>query len=88
MKIKKIENNDCFKFEEVEVRKPTVKDSIYAQRVSGKDQGVKFVAALLASCAKFDGKTVVAEQIEKMEISDFLECAQAFGFDAQVQTES
>lgn len=80
MEIVRVENQDSFKFEKVELRKPTVRDSIYAQRVSGGDQGLKFVAALIASCAKFDGKPAVMEQVEKMELPDFLELGKALGF--------
>lgn len=80
MEIIKVENPNALKPEKVELRRPTVKDSIYAQRVSGKDQGMKFCAALVSACAKFDGKTLPAEEIEKMEDTDFLELLRALGF--------
>lgn len=89
MKIKKVKNKQTFKFEEVEIRQPTVADAITAQKVSGAAEGIPFLAAVMAECCTFDGQKAVYEQIQQMETPDFLALSKEVDLDGvPAQTES
>lgn len=76
MKITKVESN-FLQFKEVEVREATVGDLIQAQRVTGKAEGVEFVAALLSQVATFDGKKLPAEELHKLSATNMVELGNA-----------
>lgn len=72
MKITKTENEAALKIEEVNLRKPIVADLIAAERISGKSQGFEFLAAVVSQVGKFDGKSLLPEDLQRMSGNDFL----------------
>lgn len=83
MKVKKKET-EFLQFELVEIREPLVEDLIYAERVAGTTDGVKFALAVLARIATFDGKQLVPEELTKLRTRDFFALVkhiEAFGLE-------
>jgi hypothetical protein len=76
IKIKKKEAQ-FLKFHEIEIREPLVEDLIYAERVTGSTEGVKFALAVLSRIATFDGKQLVPEELQKLRVKDFFELSKA-----------
>jgi len=73
----RITKNDAaaFRPREVTLRTPLVEDMIAAERISGKNQGFEFLAALLSQCALFDGVPVPPEDVRRLSTADFLTIA-------------
>ena len=65
-------------FERVEFEEPTVRDCLTAVRISGKDEGLEYQAALLATIGIFDGKKLTMEDVLEMPQADFLALRDGF----------
>ncbi len=74
----KINKKSRVKFKDVEFDEPTVRDCLQAVRISGKEEGLEYQAALLSVIGKFDGKKVAMEDLLEMPQSDFLELRDGF----------
>jgi hypothetical protein len=71
MKIVKTKTQSPSAFKKVEMREPTVKDMIEAQRTSGAVEGAAYEAALLSQICTFDGKLLPMEDVAKISMDDF-----------------
>jgi len=83
MKIKKKET-EYLTFKEIELREPLVEDLIYAERIAGTNEGIKFALAVLSRIATFDGKQLVPEELQKLRVKDFFQLSksiEAFGLE-------
>lgn len=83
MKINK-KDTQYLQFKEVEIRDALVEDLIKAERIAGATEGLKFALAVLSQIATFDGKQLVAEDLQKLRVKDFLELSkklEAFGME-------
>jgi len=83
MKIKKKET-EYLTFKEIELREPLVEDLIYAERIAGTNEGIKFALAVLSRIATFDGKKLVPEELQKLRVKDFFQLSksiEAFGLE-------
>lgn len=84
-KIKKVENPNVFRFQEVEIRKPLVSDSITAEMVTGKTEGSEYFLGLIAECCLFDGKKAVYQEIRNMDEDDFFALCEAWDSETESQ---
>lgn len=66
------------RFKEVVYDEPTVRDCLAAIRISGKEEGLEYQAALLATIGAFDGKKLTMEDLLEMPQADFLELRDGF----------
>lgn len=73
----KIEKGEVLQFKEVILREPVVEDLIQAERMVSKSGGIEFALAVLSRIAKFDGQTLVPEDLRKLRVSDFLNLSKA-----------
>lgn len=74
----KVNKKSRVKFKEIEFDEPTVRDCLHAVRISGKEEGLEYQAALLSVIGKFDGKKVTMEDLLEMPQADFLELRDGF----------
>lgn len=89
MKITKVEGSKKpFKPQNVEIQDVLVEDLITAERVSGKSSGFQFLAAVAAAACIFDGKREPAEEVQRMEMDDFLELTDACGLNGRSTSQS
>lgn len=72
MKIKRVAVENALSFKEVEMREPLVEDLTAAERITGKVSGFDFSVAVLAQICTFDGKQLVAEDLRRLKLADFL----------------
>lgn len=62
---------------EVKINEPTVQNIIDAARISGANEGMEFMAALVAQICTFDGEAKVYEDLIKLPARIFLELSGA-----------
>jgi hypothetical protein len=77
MKIQ-VKKRTRLRIEHAEFDEPTVRDCLNAVRISGKEEGLEYQAALLASIGMFDGKKLTMEDLLEMPQADFLELRDGF----------
>ncbi|MGE4402850.1 MAG: hypothetical protein AB7F61_14340 [Desulfobulbus sp.] len=69
-------------FAEAEVQAVTVNDMIQAERVTGKGEGIAFIAAVIANATTFDGKKQPMEVVAEISAADFFDLLEATGLGA------
>lgn len=77
MKISTTETESCLTFEEVTIRKPSIGDFEYAERIAGKTTGIAYLSALLSRIATFDGHKLTSDDIFKFSPDTFVELSKA-----------
>lgn len=70
MKITKKENPETLKFEEVELTEALTGDLIRAERITGKAEGIEYLAAVISQVAVFDGKKLPPEELYGLSATD------------------
>lgn len=77
MKITVNKSENKVSIKEIRIDEPTVQHIIDAARISGANEGMEFMAALISQICTFDGQAMPYEDLTKLPAKIFLELSGA-----------